>query len=183
MVQGRGGSSLAPEAFEGLRVSRHIFRKKLQRDKPAKVGVFGLVHHPHAAAAQLLDDAVMGDRLADHCGGPWLCYEIRMVGLLTMSVNGKSAGRTFVAGTTLLLQLRVLRLGLLKGADVGIGLVPEREEILIAAFCFVCLAIHCIRSGKLQMSQRTQWKVHCKARMAENLLELRRRLVPFMQQQ
>jgi hypothetical protein len=28
--------------------------------------VFSFVHHPHPAAAQLLDDAVMRDGLADH---------------------------------------------------------------------------------------------------------------------
>jgi hypothetical protein len=30
------------------------------------LNIFGLVHHTHPAAAQLLEDAVMGDGLADH---------------------------------------------------------------------------------------------------------------------
>jgi len=33
--------------------------------------MLGLVHHTHSPAAQLLDDAVMGDGLADEFGGHW----------------------------------------------------------------------------------------------------------------
>ncbi len=34
-----------------------------------QLGVFGLVHHAHAAATQLLDDAVVQDGLANHRKG------------------------------------------------------------------------------------------------------------------
>ena|SRR6266568_5021181 len=47
-------------------VSGHVFRQKLQSDKAAEFSVLGLVDNPHPAAAKLLDDAVMRNRLADH---------------------------------------------------------------------------------------------------------------------
>ena len=37
--------------------------------------------------------------------------------------------------TSLLLQLRVLRLGLLQDGDVGVGVFPEGEEIFIGGHC------------------------------------------------
>ena len=42
--------------------------QKLQRHQPAELGVLGLVDDTHAPATQLLDDAVMGNRLAEHGG-------------------------------------------------------------------------------------------------------------------
>ena len=65
VVEGRCGSCFPPKAFERLRVSGYIFREKLEGDKATKVGVLGFVDHTHPAAAQLLDDAVVGDGLAD----------------------------------------------------------------------------------------------------------------------
>ena len=46
-----------------------------------ELGASCLVDHTHSAAAQLLDYAVVGDDLPDHCGGPRLRYGMRMVGL------------------------------------------------------------------------------------------------------
>jgi hypothetical protein len=40
--------------------------QKLQGDKPVQVDVLSLVHHTHAATAQLFDYAVVRDGLADH---------------------------------------------------------------------------------------------------------------------
>src|SRR5437899_2563160 len=66
MIQSRGSSCLSPKALERLRVSGYIFREKLESDKATEFDVFGLVDDSHTAAAQLLDDAVMRDGLADH---------------------------------------------------------------------------------------------------------------------
>ena len=66
MVQSGGRPGLALEAVQGLRVLGNIFRQELQSDKAVQPGVFGLVNHAHAAATELLDDAVMRDGLADH---------------------------------------------------------------------------------------------------------------------
>jgi hypothetical protein len=40
-------------------------RKKLENCETVESSVLGFVHHAHPATAQLLDDAVMGDTLAD----------------------------------------------------------------------------------------------------------------------
>ena len=71
VIQGGGGTRFAAEAFQRLRVLRDLVGEKLERDKAAELGVLGLVNHTHAAAAELLDDAVVGDGLADHAQG---CY-------------------------------------------------------------------------------------------------------------
>ena len=66
MVQRRRGPSFAAEAGQRLRVSGNVFGQELERDEAAKLGVFGLVDHTHPAAAELFDDAVVRDGLADH---------------------------------------------------------------------------------------------------------------------
>ena len=52
-----------------------------------------------------------------------------------------------------LLQLRVLAFRLLVDGDVGIGVFPECEEVLIGCFSFRVIALHGISAGKLQSSQ------------------------------
>ena len=66
MIQGRGGLRLTLEALAGGRVVEVGLGKELQRDVAVKASVLGLVDDAHAPAAQLLDDAVVGDGLADH---------------------------------------------------------------------------------------------------------------------
>ena len=44
----------------------NIFGQEFERDEATKLGVLGLVDDAHAPAAELLDDAVMRDGLADH---------------------------------------------------------------------------------------------------------------------
>jgi hypothetical protein len=41
-------------------------RQELERHEAAELGVFGLVHHAHAAATELFPNAVVGNGLADH---------------------------------------------------------------------------------------------------------------------
>ena len=43
-----------------------VIRQKLQGDKPVQGYVLGLVNDTHAAATQLLNDAVVRNGLADH---------------------------------------------------------------------------------------------------------------------
>ena len=66
MVQQGGGAGLALEALHGFAVAGEIIGKKLDGDVAAEPHVFRFVDHAHAAAAQLTQNAVMGDRLADH---------------------------------------------------------------------------------------------------------------------
>ena len=66
MVESGSCPSLAPEAFQCLRVLRHIVGQEFESDKATKVGVLGLVNHTHPTAAEFLDDAVTRDGLANH---------------------------------------------------------------------------------------------------------------------
>ena len=49
MVEGRGGARLAAEAFQRLRVLRHVIGQELQSHEAAKFSVFGLVDDTHPA--------------------------------------------------------------------------------------------------------------------------------------
>ena len=66
VIQGRRSLRLATEAAEALGIARDFVRQKLQGDETVQARVLGLVNHTHAAAAELLDDAVMRDGLVDH---------------------------------------------------------------------------------------------------------------------
>src|SRR6266568_4110611 len=70
------------------------------------------------------------DRLPFSPANPsrWSMSEIAW--LHQLSVHGKRPGRTF-SNYWQLLQLRVLSLSLDKDGDVGVGVFPEGEEILI----------------------------------------------------
>jgi hypothetical protein len=50
-----------PKAAQCLKVSRYIVREEFQRDKAVQARVFGLIHNTHAATAELLDDAIVGN--------------------------------------------------------------------------------------------------------------------------
>ena len=65
MVQRRRGPCFPPETLECQRIAGDVIGKKLQRNKAAKLGVFGLVNHTHSATAQLTDDTVVRNGLAE----------------------------------------------------------------------------------------------------------------------
>ena len=52
-----------------------------------------------------------------------------------------------VGGSPLLLQLRVLRLGVLQDGHVGVGVLPKGEEILISRLRFSYVALQDISAG------------------------------------
>ena len=66
MVQCGSGLGLALEAGQRLGVSGDVIRQELEGDKAMQTGVFGFVDHTHAAATDLLDNAVVRDGPADH---------------------------------------------------------------------------------------------------------------------
>src|SRR5689334_5355202 len=66
MIQGRRGLGLALEAAECLGIFGDVVGKEFQRDEPLELGVLGLVDDTHPAAAQLLENSVVGYGLADH---------------------------------------------------------------------------------------------------------------------
>jgi hypothetical protein len=44
----------------------HFYGQELQCDMAVQLQVFRFVHHTHAATAELFQDAIVGDGLADH---------------------------------------------------------------------------------------------------------------------
>src|SRR5215469_3684678 len=66
MVQCGSRLCLALEAGKSLCVLGYVVRQKLEGNEAMQLQVLSLVDHTHPAATQLLDDAVMGDRLPDH---------------------------------------------------------------------------------------------------------------------
>ena len=77
VVQGGCGLRFALEAAECLRVVGEFVGKELQSDVATELQVLRLIHHSHAPAADLTEDAVMGDRLPHGLGwrGHWReCY-------------------------------------------------------------------------------------------------------------
>ena len=72
MIQSRRRLRLALEAGQCLRVSGNLLRQKLESDETVEPGVLSLIDNTHPAATQLIDDAVVRDRLSDklrrgHC--------------------------------------------------------------------------------------------------------------------
>src|SRR5579871_2072661 len=61
MIDRRSSACLSLKTAERLRVSSHFRRQKLESHEAVQADVLGLVNHAHSAAAQLLDDAVMGN--------------------------------------------------------------------------------------------------------------------------
>ena len=66
MVQGGCGLGFALEAGQRLRVAGHFLGQKLEGHKAVQTRVFRFVDDAHPAAAQLLDNAVVRNRLTQH---------------------------------------------------------------------------------------------------------------------
>ena len=62
--------------------------------------------------------------------------------------------RNWSAASNRLLQFRVLGLGLLEDGDIGVGVFPQGEEILVRGACFGRVARQNVRSADLQVCQR-----------------------------
>src|SRR5579863_6291310 len=56
----------SPKTAQGLRIFGHVVGQKLESHETIKARVFSFVNHAHAAATELLGDAVVRDGLADH---------------------------------------------------------------------------------------------------------------------
>ena len=64
MIQGRGGSGLAFKTADRIGIGSDLVVQELESDKAAETEILGLIDNPHTPAAELLDNAVMGDRAA-----------------------------------------------------------------------------------------------------------------------
>src|SRR5690348_6759589 len=74
--------------------------------------------------------------------------------------------------TTLLLQLRVLRLGLLQDGDVGVGVSPEGEEIVVGVAALGNITGRSRGASEAQVGERADRFVEHNAAMVEDFLEL-----------
>ena len=71
MIQSGSRASFAAKTFQGLRVAGDVVGQEFKGDKAAQRGVLCQVNHTHPTTAELLNNAVMRDGLADHSQG---CY-------------------------------------------------------------------------------------------------------------
>ena len=69
VIQRRENVSLALEALKALLVLSHMARQYFDRNVPAELGVMGAEYFTHTAFADLLQDAVVAERLSDHRAG------------------------------------------------------------------------------------------------------------------
>src|SRR5579859_5144586 len=89
MVQSRGGAGFAAKTLQCLRVVSNIVRQELQGDQASQRDVLGLINDTHSTAAQLIQDAVMRDGLADDGGASM--HSPAMLGGMVDQVNGAAA--------------------------------------------------------------------------------------------
>jgi hypothetical protein len=66
VIQRRSDARLALKALERVAISGQLRRQQLERHLPPEPRVFGSVDDSHAAVAELFDDAVVRQGLADH---------------------------------------------------------------------------------------------------------------------
>ena len=66
MVQCGSGLGFPLKAAERLRVFGNVVGQELESHETTELNVLGLVHDTHTTAAQLLNNAVVRDGLADH---------------------------------------------------------------------------------------------------------------------
>jgi hypothetical protein len=69
MVQGRGSLCFTLKTSQSLCIAGDVIWQELQSHEAVQFYVFGLVDHAHASAAELFDDAIVRDSLADQTRG------------------------------------------------------------------------------------------------------------------
>src|ERR1700751_1553176 len=81
------------------------------------------------------------------------------------------------------LQLRVLSLGCDENGNVGVGVFPERAEILVGCLGFGGVAPHGIGTCETKMRQCSEGTIQDDAWMVKKFLKLTRGLRTLMQRQ
>jgi hypothetical protein len=92
VIERGSGAGLAAESFECLRILCEFFWKKLQRDVPAEIYIFGFIHYSHAASAEFLEDAVVRNSLSDD--GREVRHFVVILGCAPLQVNETQERRT-----------------------------------------------------------------------------------------
>jgi hypothetical protein len=68
MVERRGRLSFTLESLQGLMVPRQGFGQEFECGEAVQLGILGLVDHTHPAATKLLQNPIVGNGFACHCG-------------------------------------------------------------------------------------------------------------------
>src|SRR3984957_19129665 len=63
VVQSGSGAGFTTKTLERLGIVRDVVGQKLQSDQATQGGILGAIHHTHPAAAQLVENSVVGNRL------------------------------------------------------------------------------------------------------------------------
>jgi len=66
VVERRCRAGFLSKAVQGVRILGQFPAQKLQGNEPAELRILGLIHDSHSAAADSLDDSIMGYRFADY---------------------------------------------------------------------------------------------------------------------
>ena len=69
------------------------------------------------------------------------------------------------------MQLRVFGFGLLQDGDVGVGVFPEGEEVLVCSVGFGGIALESVGAGETEARECTKYKVDNDARLARSIME------------
>jgi hypothetical protein len=64
MIQRGSGAGFTAKTLEGRGVFGNVVREKLEGNRAAKIDVFGFINDAHPAAAELFENAEVGDRRA-----------------------------------------------------------------------------------------------------------------------
>src|SRR5690348_2305248 len=72
MIERGSGAGLTAKAFERVGVADQFVREEFEGDEAAEIDIFGFVDHSHAAAADFLNDPIVGDGLADQLAAPFV---------------------------------------------------------------------------------------------------------------
>src|SRR6516225_269289 len=95
------------------------------------------------------------------------------------SLNGEQNGMT-VLYQRQLLQLGVLRLGLLQDEDIGISVFPECKKILVGGSCLAPIPRECVGSAQLQVRQCADGIAEHDPSVVDNFLEFPGGFRPLM---
>src|SRR5215472_13984955 len=85
MIKSRSSAGFALKPLHRMVIAGEVIRQEFESDLAAELGVFSLIDNAHAATAQFLQDAVMGNRLADHREAT--CASARILGRAYERVN------------------------------------------------------------------------------------------------
>jgi hypothetical protein len=66
VVEGGGRTGFSLESFESLIVFGESFGQELEGHETAELSVLGLIHHTHTTAAELFQDAIVGNGRTNH---------------------------------------------------------------------------------------------------------------------